>query len=178
LTADPGDTSLARCLEYECPSAAATGEVARELGRLAPAGLVIALTGELGSGKTTFIQALARGLEVPADCYVTSPSFTLVNEYPGRVPLCHADLYRLGEGADLEGIGLLERMNGEAVVAIEWAGYAGAELPRQHLTVHLEIVGKGKRRVTLCAYGLEVVNLLKQLADCAQCSGPIGVFAP
>jgi len=172
------ETVASRCLIRDCASVEATRELACALGRRVSAGLVIALTGDLGSGKTTFVQGLARGLDVPSDCYVTSPSFTLINEYPGRIPLYHADLYRLGEGSDLEGIGLLEHLEGEGVVAIEWAGYLGNCLPARHLTVHLEIAGRGERRVILCAYGLEAVNLLKEFADRAPSNGPVGVLAP
>jgi tRNA threonylcarbamoyladenosine biosynthesis protein TsaE len=152
------------CLHYDCSSPVATRRLARLLGRLARPGLVIALTGALGSGKTAFVQGLAQGLAVPPDCYVTSPSFTLINVYPGRIPLCHADLYRLGEGADLEAIGLLDHLEQEEVVAVEWAAHAAADLPLDHLTVHLEISGDRQRRITLTAGGRETENLLKDVA--------------
>jgi tRNA threonylcarbamoyladenosine biosynthesis protein TsaE len=67
----------------------------KTIGRQINAGTVIALTGDLGSGKTTMVQGLARGLEVPEDYYITSPTYTLINEYPGRHSLYHVDLYRL-----------------------------------------------------------------------------------
>jgi len=157
--------SLSGRLICDCPSPGATRRLARQLGLLAMPGLVIALNGDLGSGKTAFVQGLAQGLAVPPDCYVTSPSFTLINEYPGRLPLCHADLYRLGEGADLEAIGLLERIEQqEALVAIEWAEAAAADLPPDHLAVHLEITGARRRRITLTAGGRRTENLLKDLA--------------
>lgn len=153
-----------RRLVCDCPSPGATRRLARQLGRLATPGLVLALDGDLGSGKTTFVQGLAEGLGVPPDCYVTSPSFTLTNEYPGRIPLCHADLYRLGESADLEAVGLLERMDQEVVVAIEWAESAAADLPADHLSVHLEITGAQRRRITLATGGRRTENLLRNLA--------------
>lgn len=153
-----------RRLVCDCPSPGVTRRLARQLGALAPPGLVIALSGDLGSGKTTFVQGLAQGLAVPPDCYVTSPSFTLINEYPGRIPLCHADLYRLGQGADLEAIGLLERMDSQTVVAIEWAESAAADLPADHLAVHLEITGAQRRRIMLAAGGRRTENLLRDLA--------------
>jgi tRNA threonylcarbamoyladenosine biosynthesis protein TsaE len=170
LTGAPPQTTPDRCLVCDCPCAESTRELACALGRLAPAGLVIALTGVLGSGKTTFVQGLAQGLQVPPDCYVTSPSFALINEYPGRPPLCHADLYRLGEGADLEALGLNERIGREWVVAIEWAEYAGADLPGDHLAIRIEITGSGRRRIALAAYGLEADNLLRKLADFRHCN--------
>ena len=150
---------------WELASAQATRRLAARLGRLAPAGLVIALTGDLGSGKTTFVQGLAEGLEVPAGYVVTSPSFTLVNDYPGRLPLHHADLYRLGDGADIDEIGLLERMDGAGVLAIEWAERALADLPAAHLAVHLTVTGPDRRRAAMAAYGLVPANLLQRLPD-------------
>jgi tRNA threonylcarbamoyladenosine biosynthesis protein TsaE len=170
-TAGAGNAEACR-LVRDCASPASTRKLAGQLGRLAFGGLVIALTGDLGSGKTTFIQGLASGLGVAPECYVTSPSFALVNDYPGRLPLYHADLYRLGEAADIEALGLLEYMGGEGVVAVEWAEHAEADLPPYHLAVHLEITGKGRRRVTLTAYGLEVRNLLTKLADAPEGDPP------
>jgi len=77
------------------------------------------LTGDLGSGKTSFVQGLARGLEVPNDYYITSPSYTLINEYPGRHPFFHVDLYRLEDPVDFEDIGLYDILDVNFVVAIE-----------------------------------------------------------
>lgn len=158
-------------LVYDCPSPECTDDLACALGRLTSDGLLIALTGPPGSGKTAFVQGLARGLEVPPEHYITSPTFALVNEYPGRLPLWHADLYRLGESADLEEIGLLERMGKGGVIAIEWAEHAEADLPGDRLTIHLEIGAKGQRRITLTAYGRNAENLLKRLARLPQGGG-------
>jgi tRNA threonylcarbamoyladenosine biosynthesis protein TsaE len=97
----------------------AAGEaLAREL----DAGDVVGLVGELGAGKTVFIQGLARGLGVPPEVPVTSPTFTLVNEYRGgRLPLFHVDLYRLEREDQLEDVGLDELYRrGDGVVAVEW----------------------------------------------------------
>ena len=91
------------------------------LGRRMNHGLVILLFGDLGSGKTAFAQGLARGLEVPESFAVTSPTYTLVNEYPGRLPFYHVDLYRLPEPADPDEIGLLDLFDEDGIVAVEWA---------------------------------------------------------
>ena len=80
------------------------------LGRHIIAGTTIALTGDLGSGKTAFVQGIARGLHVPAEYYITSPTFTLINEYPGRLRLHHVDLYRIEDPTEIEEIGLHEIM--------------------------------------------------------------------
>ncbi len=90
------------------------------MGRWLDRPAVIALTGELGSGKTCFVQGLAEGLDVPPEFYVTSPSYTLINEYPGRLPLYHVDLYRLDSVDDSADIGLDEALHGDGVAAIEW----------------------------------------------------------
>ena len=82
---------------------------------------MIALTGDLGCGKTTFVQGLARGLGVSEREYVTSPTFTLINEYDARLALVHVDLYRLDTGLDMLDIGFDEVLERDAVVAIEWA---------------------------------------------------------
>ena len=156
------------CIVRDCPSPEATLRLAHRLGCLAPAGLVIGLSGTLGSGKTTFVQGLASGLAVPPDFPITSPTFTLINQYPGRLPLYHADLYRLGLNADLESIGLFDCMDGCGVLAIEWADLAPADLPEIRVEIHLEIVSDLNRRITLAAYGLAPKNLLERLAEYTQ----------
>lgn len=97
-----------------------TRQIGKELGGLVHPGAVICLVGDLGSGKTTFVQGLARGLDVPQEYYVTSPSYTLVNEYPGRLPLYHLDLYRLSDSEDVWDIGIEDILAARGVVAIEW----------------------------------------------------------
>ena len=127
--------------------------------------LVIALTGDLGSGKTVFVQGLAKGLEVPSDYYITSPTFTLVNEYPGRYPLVHADLYRLEHIDELEDIGLDELLYDQAVIAIEWVEKLADNLPASHLSLTFEIIDDGNRKVSLLAYGHREVNLIKSIEN-------------
>jgi tRNA threonylcarbamoyladenosine biosynthesis protein TsaE len=156
---------MADRLEIIAHTADETQALARALGAGLTAGMAVALTGDLGSGKTTFVQGLAAGLDVPADYYITSPTFTLVNVYPGRVPLYHADLYRLsGTGDDLTALGLDEMAGGDGVLAIEWA----ERLPRGYLTdfiaVHLEFQQDHGRRITLVATGRESRDLIKTLA--------------
>ncbi len=109
---------------------------------LAP-GDVVALNGELGSGKTEFVHGLAQGLEVPPDL-VASPSFTLVHEYPGRVLLVHLDLYRLEDLPARVLPDLEEYLAGHRVVVAEWARRLAPLLPGDYLEVDLEIT-RGKR---------------------------------
>ena len=141
-----------------------TREIAAHIGRLAKPSLVITLTGELGSGKTCFVQGLAQGLDVPADQYVTSPSYTLIHSYRGRLTLHHVDLYRLS-GDDIEDIGLLDLMAEDAVTAIEWSERLTADQPRERLGVDIRFVDETCRRVAITAYGLAPTILLKGLPN-------------
>ncbi|MCP3951680.1 MAG: tRNA (adenosine(37)-N6)-threonylcarbamoyltransferase complex ATPase subunit type 1 TsaE [Desulfobacterales bacterium] len=125
--------------------------------------LVITLTGDLASGKTALVQGLARGLEVPREYYITSPSYTLVNEYPGRIPLCHADLYRLGNHADIADTGLEEMLGQPIILAIEWPARLEGHQFENHLAIQIHILAKETRRFEMTAYGLPAVNLLKQI---------------
>ena len=142
-----------------------TRKLGQKIGALIKQPLVIALTGDLGSGKTAFVQGLAKGLEVPDGYYITSPTFTLINEYPGRYPLVHVDLYRLETIDDLEDIGLDEMLHGQAVLAIEWADKLSDGLPAEHLLVTLEILDDDCRSLGLNATGHNLVNLIKALED-------------
>lgn len=81
---------------------------------------IITLKGDLGSGKTSFVQGLAKGFSVPDDFYVTSPTYNIINEYPGRLTLYHIDLYRISDPDELYDIGFEEIIDDEAVIAIEW----------------------------------------------------------
>ena len=113
-------------------------------------GMVITLTGELGTGKTTFVRAICHALGLPPG-QVKSPSFTLVNEYYGPIPVYHIDLYRLGEAAEISGLGLDEILDeGKSLCFIEWPGMARAGLKERGLeviTVKIGMTGRGKERL-------------------------------
>jgi tRNA threonylcarbamoyladenosine biosynthesis protein TsaE len=140
-----------------------TQKLGKAIGKWIGHPLVIGLSGDLGSGKTAFVQGLAEGLEVPDEYYITSPTFTLVNEYPGRLPLFHIDLYRLDGISDLEEIGLDELFYDQAVIAIEWAEKMSHDLPAEHLALTFEITADDYRRISLIAYGHNLDNLIKAL---------------
>lgn len=123
----------------------------------------MALSGDLGSGKTSFVQGLARGLEVPDNYYITSPSYTLINEYPGRFPLFHVDLYRILDIMELEDIGFYEILDGNVVVAIEWADRIGKGLLPGPINIHFEITGDETRKITISANEFNDLNLLKKI---------------
>jgi tRNA threonylcarbamoyladenosine biosynthesis protein TsaE len=139
----------------------------RKLGQTLGAGIhqavIIALTGDLGSGKTAFVQGLAKGLDVPEKYYITSPTFTLINEYPGRKPLFHVDLYRIEHAPELAEIGLDEILLEDAVIAIEWADKLSGETISSHLELRLRIISENTRQIEIFAYGHRVGNLLKAL---------------
>ena len=140
-----------------------TQKLGKKIGNWIEHPLVIGLIGDLGSGKTAFVQGLAEGLEVPGEYYITSPTFTLINEYPGRFPLFHIDLYRLDGISDLEDIGLDELLYDQGVIAIEWAEKMSHDLPAEHLAMTFEITADDYRKISLNAYGLNLVNLIKAL---------------
>jgi tRNA threonylcarbamoyladenosine biosynthesis protein TsaE len=137
--------------------------IGKIIGEMAEAGIIIALKGDLGSGKTALVQGLARGLNVPKKIYVTSPSYTLVQEYPGRLPLFHIDLYRLSE-MDFEDIGLYDILDTKsAVVAIEWAERLSPGTLLECLTLQLEITGDNTRNIVFTADGDQQAQLLTRI---------------
>jgi tRNA threonylcarbamoyladenosine biosynthesis protein TsaE len=137
-----------------------TKALGQKIGQQLKPGDVIALTGELGSGKTALVQGLAAGLDVPADYYITSPTFTLINEYPGRHPFYHVDLYRIESRADMDEIGLFEIIQGQGITAIEWADRLQEHIPADNLDIHLEIIDDQTRKFFINIYGLEAINLI------------------
>jgi tRNA threonylcarbamoyladenosine biosynthesis protein TsaE len=152
-------------LRITTESVKATRKLGRRIGRRLAAPLLIALTGDLGSGKTALVQGLAQGLDVPAEYAVTSPTFTLINAYPGRSPLYHVDLYRLQDSVDMDDIGLTEVIHGDGVVAVEWAEkLADEDLPSEQIVAEMRIVDDVRREISLVAYGQRSVNLLNDLA--------------
>ena len=123
---------------------AAAGEA---LGRTLRAGDVVALYGELGSGKTCLVQGLVRGLGVSAPA--TSPTFVLVNEYRGRLLVHHVDAYRTSSLTELMDFGLLDLMGGDGVTLLEWADRAEPLLPARAIRVRIEGVGDEPRAITI-----------------------------
>jgi tRNA threonylcarbamoyladenosine biosynthesis protein TsaE len=123
--------------------------------------MAVFLIGDLGSGKTVFVQGLARGLDVPVEYYITSPSYTIINEYPGRLNLYHIDLYRLKEGLDPNDLGLAEFLNGDGVAVVEWADRLPAEAAPERLEIHFEVVDCDRRVLRIFEYGQDASRLIK-----------------
>ena len=113
-----------------------TREIGSKLGELLTPKSVICLIGDLGAGKTTMTQSLARALGV--DDYITSPTFTIVNEYEGRMPLYHFDVYRIGSSEEMYDIGFDEYIDGDGVCIIEWANLIEDILPDEYLYIELK----------------------------------------
>jgi tRNA threonylcarbamoyladenosine biosynthesis protein TsaE len=139
-------------LVLKADSAEAMLALGKALGRELEVGDVLSLVGPLGSGKTTFAQGLAQGLDIPPERHVTSPTFALVNEHPGRVAFVHADLYRLENEDELDELGLEEAMD-RAVVAIEWAERFPQVLPADHIRVAILTAADGTREVEFSSAG-------------------------
>ncbi len=138
-----------------------TQRLGQRLGELLQAGDVIVLQGPLGAGKTVFAQGVARGLEV--DEPVTSPTFTLIHEYRGRLPLYHVDLYRIRGAAEAIDLGLEDYLYGDGVTLIEWAEHAPGVLPAAHLVVELRILAEQKRTLRFVPQGERYAGLLAAL---------------
>lgn len=125
-----------------------TRQIAAELADELRPGDVVALRGDLGSGKTCFVQGLAQALGVRGR--VSSPTFTLVHEYHGRMPIYHVDLYRLFSGVDLAELGLNDDAVSRGITVIEWADRAESELPDRAMDIWFEILpGINTRRITV-----------------------------
>jgi tRNA threonylcarbamoyladenosine biosynthesis protein TsaE len=128
-------------------SAQETQALGERLGARLGRGDVVACIGPLGAGKTCFLQGLARGLGVMTD--VTSPTFVLVNQYRGRLPVYHVDAYRTGSLTELVDLGLEEMLHGEGVTVVEWADKLLPLLPARTVTVTIEGLGDEPRQIEL-----------------------------
>lgn len=151
--------------EFVSTSAAETFELGRKLGDVLQAGDLIAFTGDLGAGKTCCIQGIALGLGVHDRKAVTSPTYTLIHEYQGRVPLYHFDVYRLAREDDLYDLGYEEYFYGNGVTVIEWADRIMSFLPDEYLAVHVCIQPDQTRCISLHAYGEHYQQLVRSLRE-------------
>lgn len=144
-TTGPADTKNLGCL----------------LGQLVRPGDVICLNGDLGAGKTHFSQGIAMGLGVKE--HVTSPTFTLINEYQGRLPLYHMDVYRLGGAEDMADLGYEEYFYDEGVCLVEWADLVAEVLPPERLDVEILTTGANQRLISFTPRGQRYSRLVEEL---------------
>ena len=136
-------------IEIISVSADQTWEIARFIGGKLREGDVLALSGELGSGKTCFTGGLARGLGVDEKYQITSPTFTLINEYPARCKLYHFDVYRLNGYSEFEDLGYEEYFCGDGIVVIEWAEKIAQILPADTFFISFKYLDENKRRIVI-----------------------------
>ncbi|MEE9499020.1 MAG: tRNA (adenosine(37)-N6)-threonylcarbamoyltransferase complex ATPase subunit type 1 TsaE [Nitrospinaceae bacterium] len=150
-------------LQFETHSPNDTLSLGKKIGRHLEAGDIVLLFGDLGAGKTTLTQGIARGLGVAKEEYVRSPSFTLVNEYPGKVPVFHIDLYRIDSSQELEDLGLEEVFSSEGVSIVEWAEKLfireDASIPllgiERWIAIHITIEEEESRKLDLKTHNME-----------------------
>lgn len=152
-------------LDFISHSEAQTRRLGARLGPLLQPGDILALVGDLGSGKTRWVQGVCQGLQVTGP--VISPTFTLVNEYQGRWPVYHIDLYRLTSAAETLTFGLEDYLYGSGICLIEWADRAEDFLPADYLTVEFYYLQETKRRLVLRPNGERYIALLKTFKEAA-----------
>jgi len=138
----------------------ATIALGEALGRVLLGNLTIGLVGPLGAGKTQLVKGIAAGNAIDDVRKVTSPTFTLVHEHPGRLSLYHVDLYRLRESRELINLGFDEWVRPDAVVVVEWAEHARAVIPEDALWIKLDLTGPTSRSVAFSATGETAVRCL------------------
>jgi len=148
-------------LELITRSPEQTQEFGKRLGKIARPGDVILLVGKLGAGKTCLTQGIAWGLDI--DEYAASPSFVLVRELYGRLPLYHVDFYRLENMAEIAELGLDEYFYGKGVSVVEWAEKALRLLPAENLLIEMEYVADSERRLELKPSGKRYREMVAQL---------------
>ena len=139
-----------------------TQQVGMQLGKLSQPGDVFLLVGGLGAGKTCLTQGIAWGLGIEG--YAASPSFVLINQYRGRIPLYHIDLYRLDSIEEVNELGLDDYLYGNGVCVVEWAEKAWAVLPRENLTVEMSFLSDTSRSITLKPNGKRYIEMISQLS--------------
>jgi tRNA threonylcarbamoyladenosine biosynthesis protein TsaE len=150
--------------EITSKSVGATYRFGKALGKLLGPGDLVAFTGDLGAGKTCCIQGIADGLGIQERGIVTSPTFTLIQEYQGRIPMYHFDVYRFTHEDEIHDLGYEEYFYGEGVTVIEWAERITAFLPTEYLAIHLHVATDQTRCIQLRAYGERYEHVIRSLS--------------
>ena len=144
-------------------SARQTKAWGKSLGKLLQGGEIIGLVGDLGAGKTTFVRGLAEGLEVGPQAWIRSPTFTLINEYQGRLPVYHIDLYRIASANELDSLNLREYLYSGGVSVIEWFERLTSEEVDAFLELNIAHAGKSHREFTFVGHGERYEELIRSL---------------
>ena len=152
-------------LTVKLPTLQQTHTLGRIIGEQASPGQIVLLAGGLGAGKTTITQAIGRGLAVDEKHYITSPTFSIIHEYPGRIPLYHMDFYRIADEVELIELGIEEYLYGNGLAVIEWPERLGTLTPVERLQIKLDITGETSRTATLTADGPGWRPILTTVAD-------------
>ena len=151
-------------LSFLSPSPAQTKKIGERLGAHLEGGDAVALVGELGAGKTTFVKGVARALGVPdADKTVVSPTFTLIHEYEGREKIYHLDWYRLDAVKGEDAFLAEDCFESGAVCLVEWAARGRSLFPKDYLEVRLKHARGASRRIEIFAHGRKYKDFLKKL---------------
>lgn len=141
-----------------------TIELGKIISRLLKKGDVLALFGNLGSGKTTLVKGIAKGLKVKHQI-VNSPSFVLLKEYKGKLPIYHFDFYRIRKGDEAYSVGLEEFLFGKGICVIEWADRVKRFLPKNYLDIALKFKDKNRRKITINGFGSRYKELVRKYAN-------------
>lgn len=150
-------------MEFITNNADSTMKLGRKLGQLLKSGDIICITGDLGAGKTHFTKGVAEGLGIKDP--ITSPTFTIVNEYEGRLKLNHFDVYRVSDPDEIEAIGFDEYIFSDAVTIIEWANFIEELIPKEHVWINIKKspdFGTDYRKIFIEYYG-DRYNYIKEL---------------
>lgn len=147
---------------YTTSSAAETFQFGQKFAKILQPGMVILLSGDLGAGKTRFASGIIKGLGI--DDYVTSPTFSLINQYSGRLSVAHLDLYRLDHPDELFDLGFTEYLDGQWILLIEWPERAEEYLPTAYLKVQISIQGE-RRKFSLLASGEEYGDIYEEMKE-------------
>lgn len=143
-------------MKFVTKSEKETYDLGVKMGKILMASSVISLNGDLGAGKTHFTKGIAVGLEV--DDYITSPSFTIINEYKGRIPLYHFDVYRINDIDEMYEIGFEEYLYGDGVCVVEWGDMVKAMLPKDTINIYISTLEEDIREIEITFSG-KYVNL-------------------
>ena len=148
----------------ESKNSSETFNLGKTLGALVDSGTCIALKGELGAGKTTFVQGFAHGTEVSEEYYITSPTFNIINQYPARnFTLCHLDLYRLGSVDELEYTGFDDIVNNDHTLIIEWPELLEEINFKFDIEINFKFDKNYDRIISFFAYGQQGANLINRM---------------
>ena len=154
-------------LKFVTHSAEQTQKVGISIGKLAEPGDIFLLIGDLGAGKTCLTQGIAYGLDIQE--YTLSPSFVIMRELHGRLPLYHMDFYRLENIAEISDLGLDDYLFGEGVCVIEWANKGLTVLPEDHLLIGIDYMAENERSFVIDPRGERYIRMVEQLRETIPC---------